>query len=73
MSTILPIDAIQEFNLEENPKAEYGWKPGAVVNVGIPIGDQPVPRLGLRIWPQWLLGRPQRLQPRSQPGAASRT
>jgi hypothetical protein len=38
MSTILPIDAIQEFNLEENPKAEYGWKPGAVVNVGIRSG-----------------------------------
>jgi hypothetical protein len=36
--TILPIDAIQEFNLEENPKAEYGWKPGAVVNVGIKSG-----------------------------------
>jgi len=34
-ATILPIDAIQEFNLEENQKAEYGWKPGAVVNVGI--------------------------------------
>jgi len=34
-ATILPIDAIQEFNLEENPKAEYGWRPGAVVNVGI--------------------------------------
>src|SRR6266436_1268706 len=34
-ATILPIDAIQEFNLEENPKAEFGWKPGAVVNVGI--------------------------------------
>src|SRR3984893_9111044 len=32
---ILPVDAIQEFNLMENPKAEYGWKPGAVVNVGI--------------------------------------
>src|SRR3984893_3300214 len=29
-ATILPIDAIQEFNLEENPKAEYGWKPRAV-------------------------------------------
>jgi len=28
---ILPVDAIQEFNLQENPKAEYGWKPGAVV------------------------------------------
>ena len=38
MSTILPIDAIQEFNLMENPKAEYGWKPGAVVNVGIRSG-----------------------------------
>ena len=37
-ATIMPIDAIQEFNLEENPKAEYGWKPGAVVNVGIRSG-----------------------------------
>jgi hypothetical protein len=36
--TILPIDAIQEFNLMENPKAEYGWKAGAVVNVGIKSG-----------------------------------
>jgi len=36
-ATILPIDAIQEFNLEENPKAEYGWK-RAVVNVGIRSG-----------------------------------
>src|SRR5580704_2629532 len=37
-ATILPVDAIQEFNIEENPKAEYGWKPGAVVNVGIRSG-----------------------------------
>jgi hypothetical protein len=37
-ATILPIDAIQEFNLMENPKAEYGWKPGAVVNVGVKSG-----------------------------------
>ena len=35
---ILPIDAIQEFNLMENVKAEYGGKPGAVVNVGIRSG-----------------------------------
>ncbi len=34
-TTILPIDAIQEFNTEENPKAEYGWKPGATVVVGL--------------------------------------
>src|SRR5438445_12288004 len=37
-ATILPIDAIQEFNLEENAKAEYGWKAGAGVNVGIRSG-----------------------------------
>jgi len=37
-ATILPVDAIQEFNIQENPKAQYGWKPGAVVNVGIRSG-----------------------------------
>jgi hypothetical protein len=37
-ATILPIDAIQEFNTMENPKAESGWKPGAIVNVGIKSG-----------------------------------
>ncbi len=37
-ATILPVDAIQEFNLQENPKAEYGWKSGAIVNVGIKSG-----------------------------------
>src|SRR5229473_3063076 len=37
-ATILPVDAIQEFNLMENPKAEFGWRPGAVVNVGIKSG-----------------------------------
>jgi Carboxypeptidase regulatory-like domain len=37
-ATILPIDSIQEFNLIENPPAEYGWKPGAIVNVGLKSG-----------------------------------
>jgi hypothetical protein len=37
-ATILPVDAIQEFNLMENPKAEYGLKAGAIVNVGIKSG-----------------------------------
>ena len=41
-STILPIDAIQEFNTEENPRAEYGWKPGAVVDVGLKSGTNSV-------------------------------
>ena len=33
-ATILPIDAIQEFNVIQSPPAEYGWKPGANINVG---------------------------------------
>lgn len=37
-ATILPIDSIQEFNLLESPPAEYGWKPGAIVNVGLKSG-----------------------------------
>src|SRR5713226_6123067 len=37
-ATILPIDAIQEFHLEENPKAEFGGLAGAIVNVGIRSG-----------------------------------
>ncbi|HYL14431.1 MAG TPA: carboxypeptidase regulatory-like domain-containing protein [Terriglobales bacterium] len=41
-ATILPIDAIQEFNLQQNPPAEYGWKPGAVVNVGLKSGTNAV-------------------------------
>jgi hypothetical protein len=41
-ATILPIDAIQEFNLQENPPAEYGWKPGAIVNVGLKSGTNSI-------------------------------
>src|SRR5216683_5994434 len=40
--SILPIDAIQEFNAQENPPAEYGWKPGAIVNLGIKSGTNDV-------------------------------
>src|SRR5205807_895967 len=36
--TIVPIDSIQEFKTEQNPRAEYGWKPGSIVNVGIKSG-----------------------------------
>ena len=41
-ATILPVDSIQEFNLQENPPAEYGWKPGAIVNVGLRSGTNSV-------------------------------
>ena len=37
-ATILPIDAIQEFNVEVNTPAEFGRKPGAVINVGLKSG-----------------------------------
>ncbi len=37
-ATILPIDSIQEFNVLEDPAAEYGWKPGAIVNVALKSG-----------------------------------
>ncbi|HSS95760.1 MAG TPA: TonB-dependent receptor, partial [Terriglobales bacterium] len=34
----LPIDAIQEFNIQSGPEADYGLKPGAIINVGIKTG-----------------------------------
>jgi hypothetical protein len=37
-ATILPADAIQEFSQQFNSKAEYGWKAGASVGVGIKSG-----------------------------------
>src|SRR5260370_1365544 len=41
-STSRRIDAIQEFNVEELAPAEFGWKPGAVVNVGLKSGTNSV-------------------------------
>jgi hypothetical protein len=40
--TILPVDAIDEFKTLINPPAEYGWKPGAVVSVGIKSGTNAI-------------------------------
>lgn len=37
-NSLLPIDAIQEFNTEQNPKAEYGWRDGSVIDVGVKSG-----------------------------------
>jgi hypothetical protein len=41
-ATILPVDAIQEINVVQNPKAEYGWKVGGQVNVGLKSGTNAV-------------------------------
>src|SRR5580692_360085 len=40
--TVIPIDAIQEFNTQMNPKAEYGWKPGVTVTVGLKSGTNTI-------------------------------
>src|SRR5208337_4481873 len=41
-ATILPIDAIQEFNTQVNPKAEFGWKPGAITSVVLKSGTNQI-------------------------------
>ena len=43
-SVILSVDAVQEMNLVENPKAEYGWRPGAQISIGLKSGTEPVSR-----------------------------
>jgi hypothetical protein len=40
--TMLPIDAIDEFRTEQNPEAQYGWKPGGVINVGVKSGTNTI-------------------------------
>ncbi len=41
-ASTLPLDAIQEFNTQEDPQADVGEKPGVVVNVGIKSGTDQV-------------------------------
>ncbi len=40
--TLISIDAIDEFKTQQNPRAEYGWKPGSIVNVGIKSGTNSI-------------------------------
>ena len=41
-NSVLPIDAIQEFNTEQNPKAEFGWVDGSIINVGVKSGTNSI-------------------------------
>ena len=41
-SSLVPIDAIQEFNSMENPKAEYGFKTDTLINLGIKSGTNSI-------------------------------
>jgi hypothetical protein len=41
-ASTLPLDAIQEFNTQEHPQADFGIKPGVVVNIGIKSGTDAI-------------------------------
>jgi hypothetical protein len=41
-ATLLPVDAIQEFNQQFNSKAEYGFRPGGAVNIGLKSGTNAI-------------------------------
>jgi hypothetical protein len=41
-ASTLPLDAIQEFNTQEQPQADFGAKPGVVVNIGIKSGTDQI-------------------------------
>jgi hypothetical protein len=41
-ASFLPLDAIQEFNTQESPSAEYGDKPGVVMNLSLKSGTNAV-------------------------------
>jgi hypothetical protein len=41
-ASFLPLDAIQEFNTQESPSAEFGFKPGVVMNLGLKSGTNDV-------------------------------
>jgi hypothetical protein len=41
-ATIFPVDAIQEVNVESNAPAEFGRRPGSIINVGIKSGTNSI-------------------------------
>ncbi len=41
-ASFLPLDAIQEFNTQESPTAEFGFKPGVVMNLGLKSGTNDI-------------------------------
>ncbi len=51
--TILPVDAIDEFKTEENPRAEYGWRPGADRQHRNQVRHKQCARFRLRLWPRY--------------------
>ena len=56
-ATLLPVDAIQEFNQQFNNKAEYGFRPGGAVNIGLKSGTNAFHGTGVRVFPPRRHGR----------------
>ena len=58
-----PLEAIQEFKVQtNNPSAEFGVFGGAVVNLTIRSGTQPLQRLGVRVLPRRFAELPELLR-----------
>ena len=38
----LPLDSVQEFNTQQNPPAEYGWRDGSGVNLAVKSGTNAI-------------------------------
>jgi Carboxypeptidase regulatory-like domain/TonB dependent receptor len=66
----LPLDAIQEFNTQENPQADYGAKPGVVVNVGLRSGTNDIHGTAYYFHRNAALDARNYLNPRPQPLSA---
>ena len=41
-ANLLPVDSIQEINVMDNPKAEFGGEPGAYINMGFKSGTNAI-------------------------------
>src|SRR4030095_2210742 len=41
-ASLIPLDAITEFNTQQSPQAEFGQRPGAIVNIGLRSGSNEI-------------------------------
>ena len=70
-ASTLPLDAIQEFNTQEEPQADFGAKPGVVVNIGIKSGTDTIHGIGILFSSQRRIGRAQLFQSQSAAGTSA--
>ena len=63
-ATLLPLDTIQEFSTQQNPKAEFGWKPGSITSIALKSGHQRVSRHRQCLRPHRRSGREKRVPQR---------